>query len=97
MHQAVWVWHNGRFPTMQLDHINGNRLDNRIENLREVTDSENKMNKVYPWKPNAKTGLPGVWKIKNDGYQIKVAQHEYHFRDPFEAFYHLTLLGRRFK
>ena len=96
MHRAVWAWHNGCFPTMQIDHIDHDPMNNRIENLREVTASENLMNRLHPWKPNANTGLPGV--CKNRGvYQIKVAQHRYYFRDPFVAFYHLTLLGRRFK
>ena len=96
MHQAVWAWHHGRFPTLQIDHINGNGFDNRIENLREVSGSENKMNTLYPWKPNAKTGLPGVYICKG-GYKTCFAKHEYFFRDKNVAFYHLTLLGRRFK
>jgi hypothetical protein len=96
MHIAVWAWHHGRFPTLQIDHINGNGFDNHIGNLREVTQSENNMNRLYRWKPNADTGLPGVYK-NGSGYQIFVAQHRYYFRDRFEAFYHLTLLGRRFK
>ena len=95
-HHVVWAWHNGCFPTMQIDHVNGNGFDNHIGNLREVTQSENMRNMVYRWKPNAKSGLPGVYK-NGSGYRIKVAQHHYHFRDRFEAFYHLTLLGRRFK
>ena len=95
-HHVVWAWHHGRFPTLQIDHINGKRFDNRIENLREVTQSENMRNMVYRWKPNAKTGLPGVWP-KRKSYQIKVGQKRYYFRDKYEAFYHLTLLGRRFK
>ena len=95
-HHAIWAWHHGRLPTMQIDHINGNSFDNHIENLREVTPSENMRNMVYPWKPNARTGLPGVNKYGNS-YRIKVAQKLYHFHDPFEAFYHLTLLGRRFR
>ena len=96
MHKIVWAWHHGRFPTMQIDHINGNGCDNRIENLRKVSPSENMRNMIHPWKPNADTGLPGICKHGN-GYQIKVGQHHYYFRDPFVAFYHLTLLGRRFK
>jgi hypothetical protein len=96
LHHAVWAWHNGCFPTLQIDHINGNGFDNHIENLREVSGSENKMNTLHPWKPNAKSGLPGVYK-NGSGYRIFVGQHHYHFRDRFEAFYHLTLLGRRFK
>ena len=96
MHRAVWAWHNGHFPTMQLDHIDLDPTNNKIDNLREVTQSENMRNMVYRWKPNAKTGLPGVWP-KRKSYQIKVAQNHYYFRDKYEAFYHLTLLGRRFK
>ena len=96
LHHAVWAVCKGRWPKQQIDHINGNKHDNRIENLREVSASENRMNVLHPWKPNAKTGLPGVYKKKGD-YQIKVAQRYYYFRDRFMAFYHLTLLGRRFK
>ena len=96
VHHTVWAWHHGRFPTLQIDHINGNGFDNRIENLREVTPSENQLNQRRTWKPNAKTGLPGVNEHGN-GYRIKVAQNHYYFRDKYEAFYHLTLLGRRYK
>ena len=96
LHHAVWAVCKGCFPEQQIDHINGNKHDNRIENLREVSASENRMNMVYPWKSNAKTGLPGVQK-HGSGYQIKVAHHCYFFRDKYVAFYHLTLLGRRYK
>ena len=96
LHHAVWAVCKGCFPEQQIDHINGNKHDNRIENLREVSASENRMNMVYPWKPNAETGLPGVYKTKG-GFQIVVASNRYHFRDRFLAFYHLTLLGHRYK
>ena len=76
MHRAIWAWHNGRFPTMQIDHVNGNGFDNRIENLREVTQSENMRNQHRTWKPNADTGLPGVNK-NGSGYRIKVGHHHY--------------------
>ena len=96
VHHAVWAVCKGRWPEQQIDHINGNKRDNRIENLREVTGSENKMNMLYPWKPNAETGLPGVNK-KRGSYRINVRQRDYYFCDRFLAFYHLTLLGRRYK
>lgn len=96
IHTIVWALCHGEIPTYTIDHINGDRLDNRIENLREVSQSENMMNRQLPWKPNADTGLPGVWKNGN-GYQINVAHHCYYFRDRYEAFCQLTLLGRRFK
>lgn len=42
-HRIVWLYFNGSMPK-ELDHINGNRQDNRIENLREVTRSGNSKN-----------------------------------------------------
>ena len=88
LHHAVWAVCKGCFPKQQ--------IDNRIENLREVSQSENNMNVLHPWKPNAKTGLPGVNK-HGSSYRIKVGQHHYHFCDKYVAFYHLTLLGRKYK
>lgn len=44
VHRAVWAWHHGVWPDMQVDHINGDVNDNRIENLRLVTNSENLQN-----------------------------------------------------
>ena len=92
LHRLVWALVYGKFPK-QIDHINGNPKDNRIENLREVNQSENDMNRVWAWKPNAKTGLPGVCKAKG-GYKVKVQGKQLTSRDKFEAFHTLTMLGR---
>lgn len=43
-HRLVWLYHHGRLPE-QLDHINGDKLDNRIENLRPATKQQNEWNK----------------------------------------------------
>lgn len=46
IHRLVWVWHNGPIPIgMRIDHINRNQFDNRIENLRCVTDLQNRSNR----------------------------------------------------
>jgi hypothetical protein len=44
VHRIVFLWHHGYMPKVT-DHIDNDRLNNRIENLREVTHQQNAMNK----------------------------------------------------
>jgi len=42
IHRIVWVWHgNSLDKNLEIDHINRNRADNRIENLRQVSKAKN--------------------------------------------------------
>lgn len=63
-HRLVFMFFYGYFPK-EIDHINNIRNDNRIENLREVTHSQNQWNQ--PKKSNNKSGFKGVDFFKQTG------------------------------
>jgi len=57
-HRLAWLYVHGSFPDNFIDHINGIRTDNRIENLRDVTKGQNQRNqKKYTTN---KSGIVGV-------------------------------------
>ena len=63
-HRIVWEMHNGAIPKgMCIDHINRVRDDNRIENLRLVTSSQNALNSKL--KSTNTLGIKGVYKEKD--------------------------------
>lgn len=43
-HRVAWLIVNGEWPDCDVDHINGDRTDNRIENLRKLSRSDNLIN-----------------------------------------------------
>ena len=57
-HRVAWLIHHGAWPFGEIDHVNGNKLDNRLENLRDVTSSENHKN--MPKASNNTSGALGV-------------------------------------
>jgi len=63
-HRLIWLYHYGKWPTHQIDHINGDKLDNRLENLRDVDQAENLKNRKI--QSNNTSGTPGVSWNKSD-------------------------------
>ena len=57
-HHLVWLMVYGEWASDQIDHINGDGLDNRVENLRCVPQGEN--NKNADLRTDNKTGVSGV-------------------------------------
>ncbi len=55
-HRIIFLWHHGYLPKT-VDHINGIKDDNRIENLRAATHSQNNMNRS---SDSNSLGLKGV-------------------------------------
>ena len=63
-HRVIWEMHNGAIPKgMFIDHINRVRDDNRIENLRLVTHSQNALNSKL--RSTNTTGIKGLYLGKN--------------------------------
>ncbi len=65
VHRLIWFIHYGEWPKNQIDHINGITTDNRICNLRDVTNQENQKNRGLG--KNNTSGFLGVHKSKNSG------------------------------
>lgn len=62
-HRVAWMLSKGKWPDCDIDHINGDKLDNRIENLRDVSVSVNQQNALG--KSNNTSGFNGVQWDKN--------------------------------
>lgn len=58
-HRLVWLLEHGALPDMQIDHIDGNKKNNSIGNLRLVTPSLNQLCNTKP-RSNNVTGFVGV-------------------------------------
>ena len=67
-HRLAWLYMYGVWPEKTIDHINGDKADNRIVNLREATNEENNRNKnAYT---NNTSGFKGVYFYKHLGSWI---------------------------
>ncbi len=63
-HRLAWLYEYGSFPLNQIDHIDGDRANNAIHNLRDVTSAVNHQNKRQARSDN-KLGILGVSKKRN--------------------------------
>lgn len=57
-HRLAWLYEYNEMPDCEIDHINGNKQDNRISNLRTCSSSENKCNR--PMSAKNTSGFKGV-------------------------------------
>lgn len=59
VHRIAFAMAHGRWPEGQIDHIDGNRTNNRLSNLREASQAENSQNQRRP-RGNTASGILGV-------------------------------------
>jgi hypothetical protein len=69
-HRLIWFYAHRKWPINDIDHINGNPDDNRLENLRDVTTAENIQNQISAHGRN-RSGRLGVTKRKN-GFEARI-------------------------
>lgn len=72
-HAVIWALYHGSWPKYEIDHINGDGLDNSIKNLRECNRSQNQMNRNF--QKNSKTKIKGVWFSKSKGKYESSIRH----------------------
>ena len=65
-HRVIWAISTGSDTDLQIDHINGDKSDNRVSNLRAVTCSVNMQNQRAA-KVTSKTGILGASPKKGTG------------------------------
>lgn len=68
-HRLVWFFEHGRWPEKSIDHIDRNRLNNRISNLREADAKMQSANSATPGFKN-RHGLTGVRPYKTKWYAL---------------------------
>lgn len=71
-HYICWYLHYGEWPDFNIDHVNGDKADNAINNLRKATSSENNLNRSI----HRSGRNPGVHQRKN-GMWIATAPKNY--------------------
>lgn len=72
-HRLAWLYHHGHDP-LTIDHIDGNKTNNKITNLRSVSLSENQKNRRIG--RNTKNGIFGVRIDKRTGkYYARITVH----------------------
>lgn len=62
-HRLAWLFVHGNFPSEHTDHIDGNRANNAISNLREASIAQNLQNQRVAYERNS-SGMLGVHKAR---------------------------------
>lgn len=64
VHRIAWALSSGEYPTIEVDHINGDGADNRLCNLRLATSAQNNQNRKISGRN--KSGVKGVFSVRQN-------------------------------
>ena len=101
-HILAWFYVHGQWPVRYLDHINGNKKDNRICNLRDVSQSINLLNSNYSRNKHGHKGITYRKDMKSNRRwcaHIKIQQKDIWlgcFATKEEAISHYKLMKQRY-
>lgn len=89
-HRIAWLIVTGAWPNDEIDHVNGVKNDNRLENLREANRFTNMQNLLRPMEGNTSKLLGVCWDTARQSFiaQIRVkGKNKFlgRFADPSEA------------
>ena len=74
-HRLIWLYMTGSWPTLDIDHIDGNRSNNAWKNLRQCTRDRNCQNQVAK---NPKSGFKGVVQ-RGNSFMVRIrTKGKYH-------------------
>jgi hypothetical protein len=71
-HRLAWFYVYGEFPKHDIDHINGIRSDNRISNLRDVSNIVNSQNRKKPRSGKAAGNIGVDWKANAKKWRARI-------------------------
>jgi hypothetical protein len=73
-HRLAWFYVHRKWPPDQIDHINMDRIDNKISNLREATLAQNRMNESI--KRSNTSGFKGVsWNKEKRKWEARIGHN----------------------
>lgn len=90
-HRIIWLWYYGSWPIFEINHIDRDRMNNRISNLEDVRRVQNQHNKGE-YKNNT-TGYKGVsWSKRDNKFYAQIKNNAKtfflgYFNTPEEAHY----------
>lgn len=73
VHRLIWMYVHGHWPSICIDHINGNRSDNRLCNLRESNNAQNRWN--VGSRKDSSSGIKGIFPTRRGKWAAQICQN----------------------